>query len=419
MCAAPVTVTPFPAVSRYRPEGAAALLAHALPDAWRKPALDMLKARGLPNPKLERWKYTNLLAFERAGCVPAEVASHDFNDWMLPNSTRILCVNGYVVLGAALVGDLQKYLTDGPMARFDDGMCWALNQAFTVDGPLVRVSGTGHVFEIVNLAVAADTAQLSSPYSVFALEAGAEATIIERFIGTDHAGLVHSNHALHVTCAPNAKLNHIRVQHDVPDRTMLCSSHVQVARDAHYNYTGLHMGSALMRTDIWVELMGPQASCSLSAAHIIGARQHMDTMFHIEHQAPHTTSNQVVKNIVAGEAKGVFQGKVHVHQVAQKTDGYQLCNTVLLGPRAEMNTKPELEIYADDVKCSHGTTTGQLDADPLFYLQARGIPAPEARTLLLMAFVGAVLDGVRDETVQGALMTLLEDRVRDVANSHA
>lgn len=129
-------------------------------------------------------------------------------------------------------------------------------------------------------------------------------------------------------------------------------------------------------------------------------KQHGDTTILIEHQAPHCNSNQFYRTLLDDGANGVFQGKVHVHQVAQKTDGYQLSNALLLSDKAEMDTKPELEIYADDVKCSHGATTGQLDEEPLFYLRSRGLSAAQARFLMIQAFLAEVIEKIGDEALE-------------------
>jgi Fe-S cluster assembly protein SufD len=145
-----------------------------------------------------------------------------------------------------------------------------------------------------------------------------------------------------------------------------------------------------------VRLNGENGKCYLGGCKILDGDQHNDTTILIEHMAPNCYSNQNYRNVLNGQSRGVFQGKVYVDQIAQQTDGYQLCNTILQSDRAEMSTKPELEIYADDVKCSHGATTAQTDEEPLFYLQARGIPKDQARTILMQSFVTESLEAFED-----------------------
>ena len=141
----------------------------------------------------------------------------------------------------------------------------------------------------------------------------------------------------------------------------------------------------------------------LTSINLLSGMQHGDTTILIEHTAPHCRSNQFYRTILDDSARGVFQGKVHVHKIAQKTDGYQLSNAILLSEKAEMDTKPELEIYADDVRCSHGATTGQLDEEPVFYLRSRGLSEKEARELLIQAFVDEVVDKIVDEDIQASV----------------
>lgn len=394
-------------INRYRPDSAHAFLQQPGDGAeWRGAALDQLKERGLPTPKLERWKYTNLLSFEKSGAAPAE-KTRFLGDvvrlpWMRQNSRKLIFVNGYLVLGDArltLAGQgVNHRLSSAPMDDFNDGMLWALNTAFCADGPSLTIdeSCNGQTFEIIHITQGAEAPLLSSPRSVIEVLPGCEATIIEQWIGTG-TGAVHTNHAVQVSVGAGATLKHIRMQLDRIDRTVLSSTHARLAKDANYNVIFLNAGAGLSRQEFWAELHEEGANATIHGAQLMRGRQVMDTTILIEHQAPNCTSNQTLRNVVDDQARGVFQGKVHVHQIAQKTDGYQLCNTIMLSPQGEMNTKPELEIYADDVKCSHGTTTGRLDETSMFYLQSRGIPADAARTMLLQAFIDTAFDGLDDD----------------------
>lgn len=405
-------------MNRYRPDSAHAFLQQPGDGAdFRASALEQLKERGLPTPKLERWKYTNLLAFEKSGAAPAEKARFQGDvvrlPWLQQNSRKLIFVNGHLILGDAkltLAGQGLDHRPDtAPMDDQADGMLWALNTAFYADGPCITAdeSCSGQTFEIIHVAQGADAPLLSSPRSVIEVLPNCQATIIEQWMGTG-TGVVHSNHALRISVGQNAQLNHIRLQNDRIDRSVLSSTHVRLARDARYHCTFQTTGAATSRQEFWIELHGQAADATIHGAQLMTGKQVMDTTILIEHQAPNCTSNQTIRNVVDGHASGVFQGKVHVHKIAQKTDGYQLCNTIMLSPTAEMNTKPELEIYADDVKCSHGTTTGKLDETSLFYLQSRGIPQAEARRLLLMAFVASVFDNLPDD-IQAACMAQTQD----------
>jgi Fe-S cluster assembly protein SufD len=175
---------------------------------------------------------------------------------------------------------------------------------------------------------------------------------------------------------------------------------INADRDSTYNGFALNIGGKLTRHEIHAHLSGANAEISLNGLNLLNGSQHGDTTILIEHAALHCRSNQFYRTLLDDSARCVFQGKVHVHKIAQKTDGYQLSNAILLSEKAEMDTKPELEIYADDVKCSHGATTGQMDDAPLFYLRSRGLTEGEARSLLLEAFIAEVIEKVNNEHIE-------------------
>ena len=229
------------------------------------------------------------------------------------------------------------------------------------------------------------------------LEEGAELTLIERHIGQ---GEYWKNMTTDITIGANAKFTHIRIVEDTEESLNTNMVKITADKGAVYNSVNVNIGGKLTRHEIHSRLNGENAELSFNGLNLLGGEQHGDTTILIEHAAPHCRSNQFYRSLLDGKAKGVFQGKVHVHQIAQKTDGYQLSNAIILSDKAEMDTKPELEIYADDVKCSHGATTGQLDEEPLFYLRSRGLSDGEARQLLLEAFLAEVIEKVNNEPLE-------------------
>ncbi|MCD8520544.1 MAG: Fe-S cluster assembly protein SufD [Alphaproteobacteria bacterium] len=243
------------------------------------------------------------------------------------------------------------------------------------------------------------------------LEEGASLILIECCTGE---GAYWMNGAAEFDLKDNARLVHIRIQEDSVDAVNTTFSNISLGRDAHYDSFTLNLGGKLTRHEIHGVLNGPGAEIHLNGLNLLKNKQHGDTTILIEHKAPHCQSNQFYRSILDDEAHGVFQGKVYVHQEAQKTDGYQLSNALLLSPKAEMDTKPELEIYADDVKCSHGATTGQLDDEPLFYLRSRGLSEKEARLLLIQAFVDEVVDKIVDEKLREAVAAKSSDWLNSV-----
>lgn len=256
--------------------------------------------------------------------------------------------------------------------------------------------------------------QHTQPRLRIVLEEGAQLTIIERHDGT---GAYWKNMVTEIEVGPNANLQHVRLQNDNNEAVQTNLVHIKTARDAVYNGFSLNMGGKLTRHEIHAEIQGENGEVSFNGINMLNGEQHADTTILIEHQAPHCQSNQFYRTLLDDKSHGVFQGKVHVHQAAQKTDGYQLSNALLLSPDAEMDTKPELEIYADDVKCSHGATTGQLDEDPLFYLRQRGLNEAQARMLLIQAFVDEVIEKVENEPVREDILEATHTWLQTALNS--
>lgn len=301
-----------------------------------------LDVQNLPTPKVEEWKFTNL-----SRAIPANLVDEDVQEIIIHKAS----------------GEISEQPED--------------------------------------ISVYAEDNQHTQHFLKITLEDNAEATIIERQSGQ---GAYWKNMVTQITLGQNAKLHHIRINDDTLEGVQTNMAHITLARDAVYNGFSLNIGGKLTRHDIHAEIQGQGAEASFNGVNLLNGTQHGDTTILIEHQAPHTQSNQFYRTLLDDKARGVFQGKVHVHQVAQKTDGYQLSNALLLSPDAEMDTKPELEIYADDVKCSHGATTGQLDEDPLFYLRQRGLNDAQARLLLIQAFVDEVVDKVENEAIREEIL---------------
>ena len=239
--------------------------------------------------------------------------------------------------------------------------------------------------------------ELQTPVLKVKLEEGAELLLLERHDGD---GAYWKNMLTEIEVGANARLTHIRLVQDGAEGVNTNMVQIHQAQDSLYNGFTLNIGGKLTRHEIHAIIDGSNAALHLNGLNLLKGEQHGDTTILIEHKAPHAQSNQFYRSILDDKARGVFQGKVHVHQIAQKTDGYQLSNAILLSPEAEMDTKPELEIYADDVKCSHGATTGQMDEEPLFYLRSRGLTEKDARQLLIEAFVDEVVEKIGDDAFQ-------------------
>lgn len=342
---------------------------------------------GLPTPKLERWKFTNIqpkikkmnLAFVHCDIVAS-------------GNTEYLSAD-------TVPSWVQEMATSRPAGdqQYADMMLWDAANAFFDKTIIVDVPTNTQSADPLTLTINGEEGQYIVPRMFFRVADNADFTIIEYHNGK---GAFWNNALTQIHVGKNARLRHYRIQANETDCVYTQNTHVQVERDGTYEAFALSTGSGLSRNQIHGELLGENGNCSLSGLNLFSGKQVGDTTLTIDHKAPHCQSNQLYKTVLNDEARGVFQGKIHVHQIAQKTDGYQLSNNLLLSPLAEMNIKPELEIYADDVKCSHGSTTGQLDETPLFYLRSRGLTETDARRLLLEAFIGEALEKITHEATQ-------------------
>jgi Fe-S cluster assembly protein SufD len=220
-------------------------------------------------------------------------------------------------------------------------------------------------------------------------------------------GVYLHNAVMEISVAADAHLTHVRLQDEAVTGFHIKTIHADIAAGGTYDGFGLTLGGRLSRAEIHARLGGAGGMAQLNAAQLLAGNQHGDFTTVISHDAPHCASRQTVKNVLSGRARGVFQGKIEVARGAQKTDGYQMNQALLLSPDAEIDCKPQLEIYADDVKCSHGATVGALDEEQVFYLRSRGIPEAEARAMLVRAFLTEALDTV----AHAPFRAVLEDAV--------
>jgi Fe-S cluster assembly protein SufD len=263
-------------------------------------------------------------------------------------------------------------------------------------GLQIDVPAGKHV-QTIGISVSGVDGKQSTPTLAIRLGAGAQATIVEKHEG---GGKFLNNATTHVILGKGAQLRHYRLQTYDASGIYVQNTMVTVARDALYDAFTLTEGAVLSRNEIVVSLDGSGAHAELNGVNLLRGTQHGDTTITVEHRAASCTSHQFYRSVLDNQARGVFQGKIYVAKDAQKTDGFQRSDALLLAEGAEMDTKPELEIYADDVKCSHGATTGQLDEQALFYMRARGIPLVEARALLIGAFVEETVLKITDEKVR-------------------
>jgi Fe-S cluster assembly protein SufD len=284
----------------------------------------------------------------------------------------------------------------------------AMNAAFATDGARLRISGNADT-PIELLFVSTDAAPRTiATRNVIEIEEGASATIIETHVGE---GTYLANSVTEISLGESAKLDRIKVELESGEAIHLSHTHVTLARNSVLNDFTLTSGAGVNRQNGTVEFQGQGIDAKVSGAFMLGGAQHADTRLVIDHQQPHCTSRELFKCVMNDHSRGIFQGKVIVRPHAQKTDGKQSSHALLLSETAEFDAKPELEIYADDVVCGHGTTCGDLNGDHLFYLESRGIPERQARAMLVAAFVEEAMETVENEVLREALFEMAETRL--------
>ncbi len=405
-------------------------------DALRKEGIERLRDLGLPTAKVEDWKYTRLRPLEDTRYRPVTEADGTASVDQLPSllesaGARIVFVNGCLradlsSLDALPEGVVVESLADamrrdadwvegylGRIAEREHHPLMALNTALMNSGAIVHVKKNVRVeapIEIVFVAGLTDAPVAYHPRNLIVMDEGSDATLIKHHAGAG-VGAYFANTVTEIHVGDNARLRDYRIQTENLEATHLASQHVRVGRDGTFETFGLAAGGRLCRTETYVRLEGAGAHAGLNGAYLMKGREHCDNTTLVEHLVPHTTCREVFKGVLDDESRGVFQGKIVVHKDAQKTDGQMLSKTLLLSDKAEMDAKPELEIYADDVKCAHGATTGQLDTTALFYLRSRGIPDALARNLLVQSFVAEALDEISHEAVREALTHMVVHRL--------
>ena len=367
--------------------------------------------RGLPTRRIESWHYTDLRAamVDAAPLAPApdhaaiENARQALAERKKIGPARLVMLNGRLI--AELSEGLPASVAVGrrePLPLGTDDPMIGLIEAMSLDGWVVEVSDGAEIaepIEIVNIASGEGAYSLYSRIEI-ALGVGAHASFVETFLGAGKAVQRHA--ATTLTLAEGAQLKHVVVVNDAAE-LHLESQIIELDEKAELNAFALVSGGALTRRQIFATLVGEGAKVALVGLSLLDGSRRADTTLQVVHSAPGGTSREFYRAIVDDEAIGIFQGKVIVANGAQKTDGAMKSQAVLLSPQAQMNTKPELEIFADDVVCGHGATVGSLDPEQVFYLRSRGIPKDDAEAMLLEAFGGEAIDRVEDERLAEAL----------------
>ncbi|BAT60845.1 FeS cluster assembly protein SufD [Variibacter gotjawalensis] len=391
----------------------------------RDRAFDLLKANGLPTRRVEEWKYTDLRALMRDFPAPAEkpdaatIARADKLKAAVEagDVSQVSFVNGYDVTSEAPQGVAWQRVSDAKALpveavrerAYQDNAAVALNTAFSRDATLLRVAAGTTPARPVKLSFRNVGAAASTfPRVIVTVEKGASLTLIESHDSANE--LAFQTHALiEIDVAEGASVEYIRVDTSGDKAMTLSTFGLTLAKDATFSSLTVTRGSAVSRQQIFARIHGTGVKAAFRGAALLRGRQHADVTLVTDHAAPHGESREVFKSVLDDQSRSVFQGKIVVQQAAQKTDGKMMTQALLLSEDAEMNAKPELEIFADDVVCGHGATAGALDEDLLFYLRSRGVPHKEAEALLVQAFIGEAIEPIAHEGMREALLDLTRD----------
>jgi Fe-S cluster assembly protein SufD len=401
----------------------------------RESAFMRFEELGFPTTHQEEWKYTNVApiaktkfeaAFEkRAGESALDAAELQAFSYEEARGSHLVFVNGFyrselssiealpASVAAMDIADALKDEKYGNVVReqlarsadFSENAFTALNTAFLASGAFVLIPEGVQVESPLHLLFLSDgrgVLTASFPRVLIVAERGSTATVIESYAGV-REDAYFTNAVVEINLADGARLNHYKVQRESTEAFHVATTQATMGRDSSFNSTTVTLGARLSRHNINVMLDHEGAECWVDGLYIVGEGQHTDTHSLIDHRQPHCTSHQLYKGILDGKSRAVFNGKVFVRVGAQQTDAKQTNRNLLLSNEARVDTKPQLEIFADDVKCAHGATVGQLEEEELFYLVSRGLSPDIARNLLTYGFAEEVIEKIKVESIRAQL----------------
>jgi Fe-S cluster assembly protein SufD len=392
----------------------------------RQRSFEAYARAGLPHRRIEEWKYTDLrslmrevlplaaapdaAALERAGAALTLLAIEDAQRLVLVDGVFAPSLSHSPDLQAAVdVRTLREVLEDGRNPASADlldnatanGAMISLNAAMATDGVLITVADgatPAQPLHIVHVATRSSAATYTR--SFLKLGNRARVTLVESFVAADGAKSYQGNDALSVRLGDEAELEQVRLMVDAPDAVNISTAILTLGAKSRLNTFNMTSGGGVSRYQGYLTFAGEGAEVSANGVNLLKGRQHADTTLFLDHAVPHCTSREVFRSVVDDRAHSVFQGRIMVRPGAQKTDAKMMTRALLLSDEAEADNKPELEIFADDVTCGHGATTGALDESLVFYLRARGLSEKEAQALLIQAFVGEAIESIASDALR-------------------
>ena len=399
----------------------------------RRQAFEAYERAGLPHRRIENWKYTDLRVLMRE-VLPLAAAPESaqldqaravLRSSVVAGAVQLVMVDGIFAPGLSDVAALGEEVSvrtlravlenDGNEARADllltktTDVMISLNAAMVTDGVVVSVADGAVIDRPIHIVHIA-TASSASAFTRSHLEVGkhARVTVVESFVAAGDARSYQTNDVVIISVGDGARLDQVRLVEDSPDAVNISSAVVTLGAHAHLNTFAMTSGAGVSRYQPTIVFAGEGSQVETNGVALIKGRQHADSTMFMDHAVPHCASREVFRAVVDDRAHAVFQGRIVVRPDAQKTDAKMMTRALLLSDEAEADNKPELEIFADDVTCGHGATTGALDESLLFYLRARGLPEREAQALLIQAFVGEAIESITSDDLRDHVIAAAE-----------
>ena len=399
--------------------------------AWVQPLRDAAFARfaelGFPTTHNEEWRFTNVAPIARTRFAAGRKGTVGIDARVARGPIQLVFANGHLLtrpeslpkgLEAGGFADDPAAIAQhlGKHASFAQNAFVALNTAMIAQGAFVRVARGAVITEPIEIFYL--TTGLAEPIAVhpralILVGADAHCTIVERYHGAGE-GVYFNNAVTEIVAGDRAVVDHYKVQQESLSAFHISTLAATIGRSANFASHSISLGGALARNDVNATL-SEGSDATLNGLYIVNGTQHVDNHTVIDHAMPHGTSHELYKGILDGQAHAVFNGRIIVRKDAQKTDSKQTNKNLVLSDDAVVDTKPELQIFADDVRCTHGATIGQLDAEALFYLQSRGIGKPQARSLLTYAFAQDVVDRIKVQSLRDSLERILFEKFHEHA----
>lgn len=391
-------------------------------DADKSLAIEVLKNSVLPTSRIEEWKYTRVAKLGRTSFINSEATLGDISSYTIdPTKCTMVFVNGYYAAELSTrelpkgvkctpLSECSKHQIPKSTVPIQGEVFNAVNTAYLNDGVLIDIAPNATINEAIQIIHVLRGDSIISNFKII-VNAGEFSTsnIVTGFF-TEGNGTNFCNYICEVAVGENAFLAIDKIQSESPESSHISTDQIQQKKNSTFTINTITLNGALVRNNLNINVVGENCTTNLNGTYLLKERQHVDNHTTVDHKVPNCASNELYKGVIDDKATAVFNGKVFVRQDAQKINAFQSNSNLLLSESAEVNSKPELEIYADDVKCSHGSTTGQLDDEALFYLRSRGLSEKKARELMVGAFIEDVLSQVENKNVLLFVSRLIKER---------